>query len=305
MYAAPPVIQTEIHSRMPDSLRRMGHPSHWVDKRGAGPVHSFLEGPSFDREGNLFCVDIPYGRILKITPAGEWSTFAEWDGEPNGLKFHKDGRMFVADHALGLLSFDPKTAAMTVLMNRPNHEGFKGLNDLIFNANGDVFFTDQGQSALNDPSGRVWRLRADGQLDLLFQGVAGPNGILLNKEENLLYVAATRTNNILVIPLLPDYKGAGKVGMFIQLSGSPTGPDGMALDEDGNLFIVHAGFGTVWGFSKYGEPIWRIKSCAGMRTTNLAFGGPDNKTLFITEAEHGVILKAQLPVAGKRMYSHA
>ena len=93
--------------------------------------------------------------------------------------------------------------------------------------------------------------------------------------------------------------------MFIQLSGSPTGPDGMALDQDGNLFIVHAGFGTVWGFSKNGEPIWRIKSCAGMRTTNLAFGGPDNKTLFITEAEHGVILKAQLPVAGKRMYSHA
>ncbi|HEY4372850.1 MAG TPA: SMP-30/gluconolactonase/LRE family protein [Burkholderiales bacterium] len=305
MYAAPPVLMTEIHIRMPEDLKRMGQPSHWVDKRGAGPVHSFLEGPSWDREGNFYCTDIPYGRIFKITPDGKWNTFAQWDGEPNGLKIHKDGRLFVADHALGLLSFDPKTAKMETILNRPNHEGFKGLNDLIFNAAGDVFFTDQGQSSMDDPTGRVWRLRATGELDLLYKGVAGPNGILLNKEENLLYVAATRTNNILVIPLLPKYQGVGKVGMFIQLSGSPTGPDGMALDEEGNLFIVHAGFGRVWGFSKYGEPIWCIKSCAGMRTTNIAFGGPDNKTLFITEAEQGVILKAQLPVAGKRMYSHA
>ena len=78
----------------------------------------------------------------------------------------------------------------------------------------------------------------------------------------------------------------------------------MALDEEGNLAIVHAGFGTVWIFSRLGEPLFRIKSCAGMRTTNLAYGGPDRKTLYITEAEHGVILKAQLPVAGKLLYSH-
>ena len=84
----------------------------------------------------------------------------------------------------------------------------------------------------------------------------------------------------------------------------PTGPDGTALDDEGNLVIVHAGFGTVWVFSRLGEPLYRIKSCAGMRTTNVAYGGPDRRTLYITEAEHGVILKAQLPVPGKLMYSH-
>jgi gluconolactonase len=305
MYAAPPVIETEVFTRMPDKFRRMGHPSHWVDKRGAGPVHSFLEGPSFDREGNLYCVDIPYGRIFKINPKGEWSEFAEFDGEPNGLKIHKDGRLFVADHKLGLLSFDSNTAQMSVIGNRPNHEGFKGLNDLIFAANGDLFFTDQGQSAMNDPTGRAYRRRSTGELDLLFNGFAGPNGLVLNKEENLLYVAATRTNNIICIPLLPNHAGVGKVGMFIQLSGSPTGPDGMALGENGNLVIVHAGFGTVWVFSPLGEPLYRIKSCAGMRTTNVAFGGEDMKTLFITEAHDGVILKAKMPFAGKKMFSHA
>lgn len=305
MYAAPPVVQTDVFTRMPGSLHRLGKPSAWVDKRGAGPLHSFLEGPSFDRRGNLYCVDIPYSRIFRISPAGEWEIFAEYDGEPNGLKIHRDGRLFVADHKLGLLSFHPESRAMTVVLNRPHHEGFKGLNDLVFARNGDLFFTDQGQSSLDDPTGRVYRLRATGELDLLLRGLAGPNGLVLNQAENLLYVAVTRSNHIVSIPLLPDYKGVGKCGVFIQLSGSPTGPDGMALDEDGNLVIVHAGFGTVWVFSRFGEPIHRIKSCAGMRTTNVAYGGPDNKTLYITEAEEGVILKAQLPTAGKRMFSHS
>ena len=304
MYAAPPVVQTEIFTALPKALHNTGKPSAWVTERRAGALHSFLEGPSFDRDGNLYCTDIPYGRIFRISPAGKWEVFAEWGGEPNGLKIHRDGRIFVADHKLGLLVFDPKTAKMDVVLNRPHHEGFKGLNDLVFASNGDLYFTDQGQSALEDPSGRVYRLRASGELDLLFKGVPGPNGLVLSKDEKILYVAATRANRIISMPLLPDYKGVSKCGIFIQLSGSPTGPDGMALDEEGNLAIVHAGFGTVWVFSRLGEPVFRIRSCAGMRTTNVAFGGADRKTLFITEAEHGVILKAQLPVAGKQMFSH-
>jgi gluconolactonase len=60
----------------------------------------------------------------------------------------------------------------------------------------------------------------------------------------------------------------------------------------------------MWVFTKLGAPIFRIKSCAGMRPTSVAFGGQDNMALFITEAEHGVILAAQLPVRGRMLYSH-
>ena len=297
MYAAPPLLQTEVFTRMPASLYKTEAHSEWVAHRGAGPLHSFLEGPSFDREGNLFCVDLAHSRIFKINPAGEWSVFAEYEGEPNGLKIHRDGRIFVADHDHGLISFDPKTAAMTVVLDEAHREGFKGLNDLVFASNGDLYFTDQGQSALEDPTGRVYRLRVSGELDLLIKGLEGPNGLVLNRAENILYVAVTRTNRIISVPLRPNYKG-----IFIQLSGSPTGPDGMALDEAGNLVIVHAGFGTVWVFSALGEPVYRIKSCTGMRTTNVAFGGPDRKTLYITEAEQGVILKVTLPTPGVKMF---
>jgi gluconolactonase len=150
----------------------------------------------------------------------------------------------------------------------------------------------------------VFRLRASGEVDLLFDGLEGPNGLVLNREENILYVSVTRANCIVSMPLLPDHGGVSKCGIFIQLSGSPNGPDGLAVDAEGNLVVVIAGFGTAWVFSRLGEPLYRIKSAAGMSTTDAAYGGPDGKTLFITEAAEGVILTTRLPVAGKPMYSH-
>jgi len=76
------------------------------------------------------------------------------------------------------------------------------------------------------------------------------------------------------------------------------------MDEQGNLIVVHAGFGTVWQFSPIGEPMARLRSCAGIRTTNVAYGGADRRTLFITESEQGLILTARMAVPGRTMFSH-
>jgi gluconolactonase len=305
MYPPAEPLTTTVFARLPESLYLTDEPSEWLSVRGAR-MHSFLEGPSFDREGNLWCVDLAHGRIFRISPAGEFEQIVRYDGEPNGLKIHRDGRIFVADHRHGVMVLDPKTRQIAPFLTSARREGLKGLNDLTFASNGDLYFTDQGESALEDPTGRVYRLRSDGKtLDLLMEGLAGPNGLVLNREENLLYVAITRDNAIYSLPLEPNYGGIKKAGRFIQLSGSPTGPDGMALDEEGNVAIVHAGAGTVWLFSRLGEPIYRIRSCEGLRTTNIAYGGPNRKSLYITESEHGLILRAELPVSGRAMYSHA
>jgi gluconolactonase len=252
-----------------DELRIADAPTAWSDARGGPPLHSFLEGPSFDRDGNLYCVDVCHGRLFKIGPDGRWQVFASYDGHPNGLKIHRDGRIFVADRHLGLLCF---------------------------------FFTDPGESALENPNGRVFRMRADGTIDLLMDGLPYPNGLVLSPSQKTLYVAVTRSQQVLRLPL--HTQGTFKCGMFLQLSGGLAGPDGMAIGADGSLVVVHAGFGTVWVFDSLGEPVARIRSCAGVRTTNVAFGGADNKSLFITEAEHGVILHARLDFAGRPMYSH-
>lgn len=301
MYDAPPVATTTVFSAMPEELRMSGRRSPWAENRGSKLLHSFLEGPSFDREGNLYCVDIPFGRIFRITPQGNWSVVAEYDGEPNGLKIHKDGRLFVADHKRGLLAIDPDTGKRTQVLERGFLEPFRGLNDLCFSSGGDLYFTDPGQSMLTRPDGRVFRLRASGELDLLLDNIALPNGLVLNQEENMLFVAETKANRVIGVPLRTNYAGVGKTGVFVQMSGG-TGPDGMAMDEMGNLCVVHAGRGIVWMFDEGGEPVLRIQSNAGPRTTNCAFGGNGRRSLFITEADTASILEVKLRTAGVATY---
>jgi gluconolactonase len=302
VYPAPKVIETEIYTRMPSEFYRTEKYSAWVERRGQGPLHSFLEGPSFDRAGNLYCVDLAHGRIFKIAPDRSWTVFAEYDGIPNGLKIHKDGRIFVADHKNGILCFDPQTGARRLVSDRGTTGRFKGLNDLSFGQNGDLYVTDQGQSGYEDPIGTVYRLRRTGETDQIVTGLLSPNGVVLNKAETLMHVSTTRSNQVMSCQVRVDQTGNARTRMFVQMSGALAGPDGMAIDDDDNLVVVHAGFGVVWVFSKFGEPLYRINSCAGIRTTNVAYGDPDRRSLFITEAEHGVILKARLPTPGKIIY---
>jgi gluconolactonase len=295
VFAAPPTVQTEIFTHLPDEYRMRDQESAWTRARRSGPMHSFLEGPSFDRDGNLFCVDLAHGRIFRIAPDGAWHLFVQYEGKPNGLKIHRDGRIFVADSQHGIISFDPVTARRTTMVG-----DLAGPNDLVFADNGDLYFTDPEGSHLGNPVGRVLRLCADGQVDVLMGHLPYPNGLVLSPAQNELFVALTHSLQVVRLGL----HGAHRWRTFIQLSGGLSGPDGMAMDEQGNLAVVHAGFGTVWQFSPLGEPLARIRSCAGIRTTNIAYGGPDRRTLYITEAEQGAILTARMEVPGRIMYSH-
>lgn len=303
MFAPPPDIQTEIFTRMPDQFRRPGTRTEWADVMAHGAhLDCFLEGPSFDGAGNLYVTDIPYGRVFKIDPGGTWTLVAEYDGEPNGLKFHKDGRALITDHKQGIMSLDPATGMVTPFVDRPILERFKGTNDLFFADDGTIYFTDQGQTGLQDLSGRVYRISPDGALSCILENVPSPNGLVMNEPQTILYLAVTRDNAVWRVPLVGAAKMPSKVGVFIQLSGGLAGPDGMALDTAGNVVVAHAGLGTVWLFSRLGEPLARIRSCAGLMTTNVAFGGQDRRTLYITESETGSILTAPMPEPGMPMW---
>ncbi len=302
MFAAPPVLETTVFATIPKSPK--AGTSAWFDMQPGMPptLGSFIEGPSFDRAGNLWIVDIPYGRLFRIGPDGDVSLALEYDGWPNGLKFHRDGRAFIADNKHGIMVFDPATGAIAPHLARGHMERFKGLNDLLFASNGDLYFTDQGDSGLQDPSGRLYRLRADGPLEIVLDGLPSPNGLVLSLDEKTLYLCVTRDNAVWRVPLMPGAPPT-KVGAFIRLSGG-VGPDGIAIDEAGNLAVCHPGLGSVWLFSPVGEPLYRIKSQTGPVTTNCAYGGAGGKALFITESITGTVLQAQLPVAGKAMFSH-
>lgn len=304
MFAAPQILNATVFARIPEKFSAVGRSSIWVDVQMHGaPAPTFLEGPAFDRAGNLWVVDIPWGRIFRITADGAVSIAAEYDGEPNGLKFHKDGRAFIADHKNGIMVLDTRSGKVESYFDRPALQRFKGTNDLVFASNGDLYFTDQGQTGLQDPTGCLYRLRTSGQLDCILDNVPSPNGLVLNAAENVIFLAVTRENAIWRVPLMKDGT-ASKVGVFIQMSGG-VGPDGMAIDEQGNLAVCHPGLGAVWIFSAKGEPMYRINSPEGAMTTNCAYGGPNRKSLFITESKSGTILSVELPVAGSQLYSHA
>jgi gluconolactonase len=226
----------------------------------------------------------------------------EYSGEPNGLAIHRDGRIFIADYANGIMVLDPSTGQVTPFVTRVRLERLKAVNDLVFASNGDLYFTDQGLTGLHDPTGRVFRVRADGRVDCLLDNIPSPNGIALDPTETTLYVAVTRANAVWRVPLLADGSVA-KVGNFIQLSGGG-GPDGLAVDSEGNLAVAHIGLGVIWLFSARGEPMARIQSTIGHHTTNMAYGGPDGRTLFITESESGTLLKADMSVPGLQLFSH-
>ena len=304
MFSAPPILGTEVFARIPDGFRKPGQISAERLQAGKGTLKTdcFIEGPSFDRDGNLFLVDIAFGQIYRVSPQAAVALVLEYDGEPNGLKIHRDGRIFVADHKNGLMLLDPVAGTITPFIERYRTESFKGLNDLVFSKSGDLYFTDQGQTGLQDPSGRVFRLDNKGQLSYLLSNVPSPNGIVLSAGENFLYVAATRSNNIWRAMILPD-GSITRAGNFIQMSGG-SGPDGLALDQAGNLYVAHAGLGAVWKFSPQGEPLLRINSCAGKMTTNIAFGGKDNQDLFITESDSGSVLVARMDTPGQALFSH-
>ena len=305
--SAQQTITAELWTSVPGVLRKQGKHSAWADaNKGGAAIDCFLEGPSFDRAGNLYVVDIPFGRILRISITGEWTLAAQYDGWPNGLRIARDGRIFIADYRQGLMTLDPASGKVSAVLAHRNTEGFKGLNDLTIAANGDILFTDQGQTGLHDPTGRVYRLRADGRLELLLSNVPSPNGLVLDLHEKVLYVAATRGNCIWRGPIMPDGT-LSKVGNFFQLYG-PTGPDGLALDAAGNLAIAHPGSGSVWLVDSQGEPIARVKGPAGCFITNLAYAysadGQANDMLYMTDSQNGSILRAKMPQRGRTLVSH-
>ncbi|SPF81756.1 SMP-30/gluconolactonase/LRE family protein [Pseudoprimorskyibacter insulae] len=309
-FPEPVVLDATVFTALPAPFRRPDTPSYWAEKNRRGqPVDSFLEGPSFDRAGNLYFVDIPFGRVFRAAPEGTVAQIAEYDGQPNGLKIHRDGRIFLADYRRGIMRLDPDTGTVTTALGDADTEGFKGCNDLHFDRDGVLYFTDQGQTGLQDPSGRVWRWdERSGQLDCLIDKVPSPNGLVLDLADHVLFLAVTRANAVWRLP----FSGSGRVikaGLFLQFSGGRAGPDGLALTSAGGVVVCQTGMGLVWVHDALGRPIAVVRSPKGLGTTNCAFGGPEGRTLYITESDSGCILKAEFPpelgISGAKMFAHA
>lgn len=185
------------------------------------------------------------------------------------------------------------------------NENFRGPNDLIFDSKGGLYFTDPWGTSMINLHGAVYYVSPEGKVSRLIDNMAFPNGIALSADEKTLYVAEFARNAVWAVGL----EEAGvitqwRAHVLAYMPGGGMGPDGMAVDEKGNLYVAYFDAGEVVVFTPKGKLIGSIKlpDGEGTFTTNVAFGGPDRKTLYITEAEKNVIYQVAMKIRGLKLF---
>ncbi len=241
-----------------------------------------IEGPGCDAAGNLYAVNYQrQGTIGKVTPTGQCSVFIDLPAGSigNGIRFHSAGFMLVADYTgHNVLRIDMETRAISVYaheatMNQPN--------DIAIGADDVVYASDPnwGKS-----TGQIWQIGSDGKARRLEGDMGTTNGIEVSPDEGTLYVNESVQLNVWAYDLKD-----GQISNKRRLIQFPDfNMDGMRCDVDGNLYITRHGKGTVAKLAPDGELLLEIP-LAGKNPSNIAFGGPDGCTCYVTLQDRGNI----------------
>ncbi|MBW1799862.1 MAG: SMP-30/gluconolactonase/LRE family protein [Deltaproteobacteria bacterium] len=277
------------------------------------PGGAFLEGPAFDRQGNLFVSSIFDSRILKITPDKKVTTILKQDGLlPDGIAIHKDGRLFLACLSGKIVSVNPDGSDLKYI--EAKYEGFpKSANDLVFDSKGNFYITDFIGTAAN-PVGGVYRYSSDfREVKPVFRNLATANGVALSPQGNVLWVTETGRNALHYLQLLEDGITINPVAgalMPYRFTGSPGGCDSNAVDADGNVYQAIIFQGRILVLNNGGIPVAQVLipgRDAGklLRTTNVACK-PGTDEVYVTLSGDGGawIYKFQGLATGLKLYSH-
>jgi gluconolactonase len=250
--------------------------------------HSFtgeIEGPAVDRDGNIYAVSFARKPTIgRITPDGKGEVFLEMPHGSlgNGIRFDREGTMFVADYTgHSVLRVNMKTRQLDVFaheaaMNQPN--------DIAISADGTLWASDPDWA---NSTGQVWRVDLKGKLTRVATDMGTTNGIDVSPDGKTLYVNETVQRNVWAFSINRDGSLSDK-RLLIRFP--DFGMDGMRCDVDGNLYITRHGKGTVVVVSPAGKVLEEI-DVLGKLPTNICFGGPDGRTAYITEAEQGRLVQ--------------
>ena len=260
------------------------------------PVNSFtngVEGPGVDANGNLYAVNYHHqGTIGKITPAGEASIFVELpEGSiGNGIRFNRHGDMLIADYTKhNVLKVDMATKNITVFANEPK---MSQPNDIAIDDNDCLFASDPDWKG---SKGAIWYISNKGKVSLLEGDMSTANGIEVSPDNKHLYVNESVSRKVWVY----DLSKKGKISNKKLLIEFPDfGMDGMRCDAEGNLYIARYGKGVVAVVSPGGKLVREI-ALVGKKPTNVAFGGTDGKTVYVTLQDQGNIESFRTDTPGR------
>ncbi len=261
------------------------------------------EGPIWIKDGGyLLFSDIPRNSIMKwkegeglslyMKPAG-YTGVADYGREPgsNGLTLGPEGHLTMCEHGDRRISQLTKDGGKRTLADNYQGKRLNSPNDLVYKSNGDLYFTDPPYGLpknFDDPRREldfcgVYRLTPTGQLTLLASDMTRPNGLAFSPDEKTLYVAQSDPKQAIwkAFPVNADgMLGEGRIFQDVttQVGKMPGLPDGLKVDQNGNLFAT--GPGGVSIFAPDGTLLGRIDT--GEATANCAWGGDDGSTLYIT-----------------------
>jgi gluconolactonase len=262
----------------------------------------FPEGASVDADGGIFLVNCHNDVINRVSPDGEVTVYARVPGKGNGTKLRPDGTLVVCDYFANCIVEIDREGNTTMLVDTDvdGNALSRGPNDVCIAKNGDLYFTTPQGSGRNNPVGKVYHhSRQTGRTTIVAEGLAFPNGLSLNADESMLYVAESQHSRIWRFPIIePGLLATGRI--FVQLSGG-WDPDGIDFDENGNLYIAYFGSGLLVVVDPNGQIVAELPA-GGKNPTNLSFGGPGGDWLYLTEAETNSLYLFKIGKRGLRLH---
>ena len=257
-----------------------------------GEFTSGIEGPAADDQGNVYAVNFgKQGTIGLVDGKGiDKSVHTLPEGSVgNGIRFDKRGNMYIADYPKhNVLRVDAKSGNLSVFAHEPE---MNQPNDLAIDANGNLYASDPNWGA---STGQLWRISNKGVVRKLAGNMGTTNGIEVSPDGTKLYVNESVQRNVWQFKLSKEGEISDKQ---LLRKFDDFGFDGMRCDVKGNLYITRHGKGTVVILDPKGEIIKEI-DVLGKHPTNLAFGGKDGKTVFVTEAEKTRLVTFRVEYAG-------
>jgi gluconolactonase len=292
----------------------------------------FPEGPVAMEDGSVIVVEIQHGRITRVAPDGEKQTVAEPGGGPNGAAIGPDGKLYVANNGgsfryeqvqgLNLPAQPPPdtwnggrieridldSGEVDVLYEECDGRRLRGPNDLVFDSHGGFYFTDHGvrEERSSDRTGVLYAAADGSSIREVVFPLDAPNGVGLSPDGDRLYAAETFTGRVWWWGVSGPGQVVGAEGLFQHggtlLAGLPGLQlfDSLAVDGEGNVCVATLVTGAITVFSPEGEVVEQVPT-EDLLPTNIAFGGEDLRTAYITLSGTGRLASMDWPRPGLKL----
>ena len=258
--------------------------------------YTFTEGPAWSREGHLLFSDVPDNKIWRLVPEKDPAVFRDQSKGANGNTFDARGRLYTCESRSRQVTRTGKRGRIKVIAETWQGKRLNAPNDIVVRTDGHVYFTDpafgrQADARELDFYG-VYHIAPGGEMEVIAKPEGRPNGIALSPNGKILYVANSDERNLRAC----DLDDEGKVSNErVLVSGIDGPPDGIAVDEKGNIYITASQLPV---YSPEGKLLHTFE--LGEKPSNCAFGGPDLRTLYITARTS--VYAVRLDVKGALQY---